>query len=77
MQRTDIIVDYSGQQYIIELKIWRGQAYHEQGEQQLLEYFDAYHTDKGYLLSFCFNKNKQIGVKETHCGGKTIVEAVV
>lgn len=77
MQRTDIIVDYSGQQYIIELKIWRGQAYHEQGEQQLLEYLDAYHTDKGYLLSFCFNKNKQIGVKEIRCGGKTIVEAVV
>lgn len=77
MQRTDVIVDYRGSQYIIELKIWRGEAYHEQGEQQLIEYLDAYHTDKGYLLTFNFNQRKEIGVTTKQIQGKEIVEAVV
>lgn len=33
--RTDVVVDYLGQQYIIELKIWHGQRYNEEGERQL------------------------------------------
>ena len=60
--RTDMIIDYLGHQYIIEMKIWRGNAYNERGEQQLLDYLDYYHFDKGYLVSFCFNKNKHSGV---------------
>ena len=27
--RTDIIVDYLGKQYVIELKIWRGDEYNK------------------------------------------------
>lgn len=77
MQRTDVIIDYQGKQYIVELKIWRGNAYHEQGEQQLLEYLDAYQLDRGYLLSFCFNKGKKAGVREVKYEDKTLVEAVV
>ena len=77
MQRTDVIIDYCGKQYIVELKIWRGNSYNEQGEKQLLEYMDAYHLDRGYLLSFCFNKDKEVGVKEVKYGDKTLLEAVV
>ena len=77
MQRTDVIIDCCGKQYIVELKIWRGNAYNEQGEQQLLEYMDAYHLDRGYLLSFCFNKDKEVGVREVKYEDKTLVEAVV
>ena len=33
--RTDVIVDYLGQQYIIELKIWRGPRYNADGEKQI------------------------------------------
>ncbi|MDE6984281.1 MAG: hypothetical protein K2O99_07050 [Lachnospiraceae bacterium] len=40
-------------------------------------FIDRFHRDKGYLLSFNFNKKKEIGVKEIQVGGKTIVEAVV
>lgn len=76
-KRTDIIVDYCGEQYIVELKIWRGQEYNQQGEQQLADYLDAYGKDIGYLLSFSFNKNKVAGVREVQMGSKTIVEAVV
>ncbi|MCD8118313.1 MAG: ATP-binding protein [Lachnospiraceae bacterium] len=76
-ERTDVIIDYHGKQTVCELKIWRGNAYNERGEQQLSDYLDYYHLDKGYMLSFCFNKNKNIGVREVKVGGKTLVEAVV
>lgn len=76
-RRTDVIVDYLGEQFIIELKIWHGKEYNERGEQQLSEYLEYYHKQKGYMLSFNFNQHKQIGVKEIQVCGKTIVEAVV
>lgn len=76
-RRTDVIVDYLGEQFIVELKIWHGNEYNERGEKQLTDYLDYYHKDKGYMLSFNFNKKKEVGVKEIQVGGKTIVEAVV
>lgn len=76
-RRTDVVVDYLGEQFIIELKIWRGNEYNERGERQLVDYLDYYHKDKGYLLSFNFNQKKEVGVKELKIGDKTIVEAVV
>lgn len=75
--RTDIIVDYLGKQYVIELKIWHGDAYLKRGEKQLAEYLEYYHLDRGYLLSFNFNKNKTTGMKEITVGERSIVEAVV
>lgn len=75
--RTDVIIDYLGQQYIIELKIWRGNAYNERGEEQIAGYLDLYHAKKGYLVSFCFNKNKTPGVTTINLGDKTITEAVI
>ena len=75
--RTDMIIDYLGTQYIIEMKIWRGNAYNERGEQQLTEYLDYYHINKGYMLSFNFNKSKVSGMKTLTFGDKEIVEAVV
>ncbi|MDE6363170.1 MAG: AAA-like domain-containing protein [Lachnospiraceae bacterium] len=76
-RRTDVIVDYLGEQFIVELKIWHGNEYNERGERQLLDYLEFYHKDKGYMLSFNFNQNKKTGVREIKAGGRTIVEAVV
>lgn len=76
-RRTDVIVDYAGKQYIIELKIWRGDEYNTEGEKQLSEYLEYYRIDKGYLLSFNFNKNKKTGMKTVEINGKTVIEAVV
>ncbi len=66
-----------GEQFIIEMKIWRGNEYNERGEKQLTGYLDYFYQNKGYLLSFNFNKKKEIGVKTITLGDKTIVEAVV
>lgn len=54
-RRTDLIVDYCGEQFIVELKIWHGNEYNGRGEQQLTEYPDYFQQKKGYLLSFNFN----------------------
>ena len=76
-RRTDLIVDYLRKQYIIEPKIWHGDEYHTQREKQLSEYLDYYHINKGYLLSFDFNKNKHSSTHTLELNGRTIVEAVV
>ena len=76
-ERTDVIIDYGGEQIVVELKVWRGNAYHMRGEKQLLDYLEYYHLDRGYMLSFNFNKHKEIGVKEHFLDGKTLIEAVV
>ena len=77
MEHTDVIVDYHGEQFIIELKLWRGNAYQERGEKQLLNYLEYYHLDIGYMLSFNFNKKKQIDIRELQIGNKLLIEAVV
>lgn len=77
MERTDIIVDYFGEQFIVEMKVWRGSAYNQRGEKQLAEYLDHYHLKKGYLISFNFNKKKQPGVYERTVDDKLLIEAIV
>lgn len=76
-KRSDIIVDYLGKQYVIECKIWHGDEYNRRGEEQLTDYLEAYHVDKGYLLSFNFNKKKEIGIKTIQYKGKELLEVVV
>lgn len=41
------------------------------------ESMNDYHLERGYMLSFNFNKNKKPGVKEIHFQNHTLVEAVV
>jgi len=76
-KRTDVIVDYLGQQYIIELKIWHGERYNEEGEKQISEYLDYWNLDTGYMLSFNFNKKKEQGVTRVQIGEKVLFEGVV
>jgi len=77
LTRTDVVVDYLGEQFVIEMKIWHGKEYNERGEKQLAEYLDYYHISKGYLLSFSFNQNKEIGTHTIQLGDKMIFEAIV
>ncbi len=75
--RTDVIVDYGGQRFIIEMKLWHGKVYNRHGEEQLINYLDYYKQDTGYLLSFNFNKHKKTGISKIVINNKTIVETVV
>ena len=76
-RRTDVIVAYLGEQFIIKLKKWYGNEYNARGEAQLTDYLEYYHKDTGYMISFNFNKSKKTGIQEIRFGDKIIVEAVV
>lgn len=76
-RRTDIIVDYLGQQYVIELKIWRGERYNAEGERQISAYLDYWNLQTGYMLSFNFNKGKEQGVRRVQVGDKVLFEGTL
>ena len=75
--RIDVVIDYLGEQFVIELKIWRGNAYNERGEEQLVAYLDDFHLKKGYMLSYNFNKVKTKGIRHIKIGDRELVEAIV
>ena len=76
--RTDLIINYNNQEYIIELKIWRGNSYNTKGENQLFEYLKLKKRHTGYLVSFCFNKNKIPGLQPpVEQEDRTLIEVIV
>ena len=75
--RMDIVVDYLGRQYIVELKIWRGERYNERGEQQILEYMNHFDLMTGYMLSFNFNQHKEQGVKRVMIEDRVLFEGML
>ncbi len=76
--RTDLIINYNNHEYVIELKIWRGDSYNTKGENQLFEYLKLKNQKTGYLVSFCFNKGKTPGLRPpAEHDGRTLVEVIV
>ena len=76
-ERMDLVIDYRGEQSIIELKVWRGNAYNKRGEKQLSDYLDYFHLKKGYMLSLNFNKKKKTGIQEIVLGDKILREWIL
>ena len=58
-RRMDVVINYLDDQYIVELKIWKGDAYIDKGHAQLLGYMDKKSLNAGYMLIFDFNVNKK------------------
>ena len=58
-RRMDLVVTYGSEEYIIELKIWRGEKYEERGRDQLASYLTARGTAEGYLVTFDFSKKRK------------------
>ena len=58
-RRMDLVVTYGSEEFIIELKIWRGEKYEEQGRDQLASYLTARGTAEGYLVTFDFSKKQK------------------
>lgn len=59
------------------MELWRGPRYNEDGEKQICEYLEHFDLNTGYMLSFNFNKSKEIGVKRLNIGDKILFEAVL
>ncbi|GBU25049.1 hypothetical protein R83H12_01688 [Fibrobacteria bacterium R8-3-H12] len=60
-ERTDVIVDYNAEQFIVELKLWYGEQSHEKAYEQLAGYLESKSKDIGYLLTFDFRKENNTG----------------
>jgi hypothetical protein len=60
-RRMDIIVDYNNEQFIVELKLWHGEALHDKALEQIAGYLESKGKDTGYLLTFDFRKENNTG----------------
>jgi hypothetical protein len=79
LRRMDIVVDYGREQFIIELKIWRGEQYEKEAHEQLCGYLSTKRADTGYLLTFDFRKeaNKERRAEWLEINGKRIFDIIV
>lgn len=55
-KRLDVAITFGNIKYIVELKIWRGEAYHQDGIRQLCDYLDRQNETIGYLLVYDLRK---------------------
>ena len=77
-RRMDLVVTYGQQEFIIELKIWRGDKYEESGRDQLAAYLATRNMDEGYLMTFDFSKDKKVTEPQwIDWNGKKIFEVIV
>jgi len=78
-RRMDIVVDFGREQFIIELKIWRGEKEHTEAYEQLAGYLEAKKAGTGYLLTFDFRKdaNKERKAEWVEISGKKIFDVIV
>ena len=77
-RRMDLVVTFGQQEFIIELKIWRGDKYEESGRDQLASYLATRNMDEGYLVTFDFSKNKKDAEPQwIEWNGKRLYEAII
>ncbi|MDR2580021.1 MAG: AAA-like domain-containing protein [Fibromonadaceae bacterium] len=79
-ERTDVIIDYGSEQFIVELKLWYGEVAHENALDQIANYLDSKNKDIGYLLTFDFRKEQNVGkpqIRWVEHRGKKILDVMV
>ena len=79
VRRMDIVVDFGCNQFIIELKLWKGEVALDAAHQQLLGYMESKNADAGYLVVFDFRKdtNKARNMSWLNFGDKRIFEVIL
>ena len=73
----DIQVFYGREEFIVELKLWRGEAYERKGYDQLVDYLEARDAQQGYMVSFSRNKKKLKEDQWIQYKGHDIFEVIV
>lgn len=76
-RRSDMIITFNKKEYILELKLWYGEKYHQDGLKQLAGYLESRNHNTGYLVAFNFNKNKEFTSQWNEVDGKKIFEVIV
>ena len=75
--KMDLVVVYGGEEFIIELKVWRGEGFRQEGVGQLAGYLNNRKSDTGYMLTFDFRDSKKPKMEWLEYGGKRIFDVVV
>ena len=76
-QRMDVIIIYGDEEFVVELKIWKGPKLYKDSKKQLLGYMEHRRVDKGYLLTFDFRKKREQRQEWTEVDGKALLEVQV
>ncbi|GBU23740.1 hypothetical protein R83H12_00357 [Fibrobacteria bacterium R8-3-H12] len=79
-ERTDVIIDYLSEQFVVELKLWYGDVAHEDAFEQIAGYLESKSKDIGYMLTFDFRKAENVGkprVGWVEHRGKRILDVMV
>jgi len=76
-ERMDLVISFGGEEFIVELKLWRGMKKHEEAYEQLNKYLDARSVETGYLLTFDFRRKKEPRTEWVKYEGKKIFDVVV
>lgn len=71
-RRLDVVITFYQHRYLIELKVWRGEAAHKKGLEQLTEYMNAQNFPEGYLLIFDHGNTKSWQQEELTLAGKSV-----
>jgi hypothetical protein len=51
-KRLDVVITYLNEKFVVELKLWHGEQYHQQGLKQLSDYLDRQGIKEGFLVIF-------------------------
>jgi hypothetical protein len=76
-RRMDVVIFYGREEYIVELKIWRGEKAAEDAYDQLAGYLKSRGQRKGWLLSFADTKKTPRDGGTIKRGDCTIIETIV
>ena len=71
-KRLDVVINFHSYSYIVELKRWYGEKYHQRGIQQLSDYLDRFGLKTGYLLIFEYAKDKSWRQEWIEVSGKRV-----
>ena len=75
--RMDIVITLNQNKFVIELKIWHGEKYAQEGREQLCNYLDSQNLKKGYMVFFNFNQNKSYEIINRSLNNKDLFEITV
>lgn len=57
-RRLDVIIIYNQFKYMVELKIWYGEAYYKAAQEQLADYLEREQLEVGYMIVHDFRKKQ-------------------
>ena len=75
--RIDILITHNRRKYIVETKIWRGQARYQAGKQQLAAYLISEGAVEGYYVVFDHRQNPEPRTETETLNGLTLRSYII